>query len=228
QPQHQACTPLASNDLAAAVKPGGRLSALLRAGASHPGAHPTWVIDPALLADVSTMTRRYQVGGKTNCTGGINQPASTAAASWLAALRTVTLGQPPVITPYANVDMTALVRQGLTKDLGAAYRTGDAVASSVLHGDFGHDIAWPPGGTANLSTLTKLATAENVGTVVLNSSQMPPLDTVFRPDDAVASLRVAGLPMNVLLSDNTLTGVLRAGDTSSGTLPKSNKEFAVR
>src|SRR4029077_20576709 len=37
----------------------------------------------------------------------------------------------------------------------------------------------------------------------------------------------AGLPMNVLLSDNTLTGVLRAGNTSSGTLPKS-KEFAVR
>jgi Family of unknown function (DUF6049) len=229
QPQHQACTPLASNDLAAAVKPGGRLSALLSAGASHPGAHPTWVIDPALLADVSTMTRRYQVGGKTNCTEGINQPASTAAASWLAALRTVTRGQPTVVTPYANVDMTALVRQGMTKDLAAAYRIGDAVAGSVLHADVGHDIAWPPGGTANLSTLTKLATAENVGTVVLNSSQMPPLDstTVFRPDDAVASLRVAGLPMNVLLSDNTLTGVLRAGNTSSGTLPKS-KEFAVR
>ena len=70
---------------------------------------------------------------------------------------------------------------------------------------------------------------EHVGTVVLNSSEMPPVnaDAVFRPDDAVASLRVAGLPMNVLLSDNTLTGVLRAGNTSSGTLPKST-EFAVR
>jgi hypothetical protein len=33
--------------------------------------------------------------------------------------------------------------------------------------------------------------------------------------------------MNVLLSDNTLTGVLRAGNTSSGTLAK-NTEFAVR
>ena len=64
---------------------------------------------------------------------------------------------------------------------------------------------------------------------MLNSSEMPPVDaaTVFQPDDAVASLRVAGLPMNVLLSDNTLTGVLRAGNTSSGTLPKST-EFAVR
>jgi len=228
QPQHQACTPLISNDLAAAVKPGGRLSALLTAGTSHPEARPTWVIDPALLADLSTMTRRYQVGGKTNCTGGIDHTASTAAANWLDALRQVTPGQRAVITPYANVDMTALVRQGLTKDLAAAYRTGDAVASSVLHARFGHDIAWPPGGTADLSTLTKLATAEGVGTVVLNSSEMPPLDaTVFRPDDAVASLRVAGLPMNVLLSDNILTGVLRAGNTSSGTLPKG-KEFAVR
>ena len=229
QPQRQACAPLVSNDLAAAVKPGGRLSALLNAAASHAAARPTWVIDPALLADLSTMTRRYQVGGKTNCTAGINQPASTAAANWLAALRKVTPGQPTVITPYANVDMTALVHQGMTNDLAAAYRTGDAVASGVLHADFGHDIAWPPGGTADLSTLTKLATAENVGTVVLNSSQMPPLDgaSVFRPDNAVASLRVAGLPMNVLLSDNTLTGVLRAGNTSSGTLPKT-REFDVR
>ena len=77
--------------------------------------------------------------------------------------------------------------------------------------------------------LTNLATAEHVGTVVLNSSEMPPAGggTVFQPDDAVTSLRVAGLPMNVLLSDDTLTGVLKAGDTSSGTLPKAT-EFAVR
>ena len=32
--------------------------------------------------------------------------------------------------------------------------------------------------------------------------------------------------MNVLLSDDTLTGVLKAGDTSSGVLPKAT-EFAV-
>jgi hypothetical protein len=125
--------------------------------------------------------------------------------------------------------MTALVHQGLTRDLSTAYRTGEAVAGSVLHGTFGHDVAWPPGGTADLSVLTNLAAAEHVSTVVLNSREMPPVnaDTVFRPDDAVASLRVAGLPMNVLLSDNTLTGILRAGNTSSGTLPEKT-EFAVR
>jgi len=230
QPHQKVCTAtLTSNDLAGALGRGGRLSTLLDAGASHPDADLTWVIDPALLSDVSTMTGRYLVGGQPSCTGASGQPASAAAANWLAALRKVTPGQPTVLTPYANVDMTALVHQGLTRDLATAYRTGEAVASSVLHGTFGHDVAWPPGGTADLSVLTNLAAAEHVGTVVLNSSEMPPVnaDTVFRPDDAVASLRVAGLPMNVLLSDNTLTGILRAGNTSSGTLPE-NTEFAVR
>jgi Family of unknown function (DUF6049) len=228
QPHHQACAALTNNDLAASLNPGGRLAALLTAGASHAGAYLTWVIDPALLSDAATMAGPYYVGSKPNCTRAPKKPASQAAASWLAALKKVTPGQPTVITPYANVDMTALVHQGLTTDLATAYKTGDAVADSVLGGKFGHELAWPPGGTADLSVLTNLATAEHVGTVVLNSGEMPPTDaaTFFRPDDAVTSLRVAGLPMNVLLSDDTLTGVLKAGDTGSGTLPKAT-EFAV-
>ena len=227
QPHHQACAALTNNDLAASLNPGGRLSALLTAGASHADADLTWAIDPALLSDVATMTHRYQVGARPNCTGAPSVPASTAAASWLAALQKVTPGQPTVITPYANVDMTALVHQGLTADLATAYGTGDAVADSVLQAKFGHDLAWPPGGTADLSVLTNLAAVEHVGTVVLNSSEMPPTDPTVFQQDAVTSLRVAGLPMNVLLSDDTLTGVLKAGDTSSGILPKDT-EFAVK
>ncbi len=228
QPHHQACAALTNNDLAASLAPGGRLSALLTAGASHAGQYLTWAIDPALLSDVATMTRPYQAGSKPNCTPDApKEAASKAAVSWLGALRKITPGQPTVITPYANVDMTALVHQGLITDLATAYNTGDAVADSVLHGKFGHELAWPPGGTADLSVLTSLATAEHIGTVVLNSSEMPPADSAVFQEDAVTSLRVAGLPMNVLLSDDTLTGVLKTGDTSSGTLPKGT-EFAVK
>jgi hypothetical protein len=229
QPHHQVCPALTSNELAASLGSGGRLEALLAAGVSHGDAGLTWVIDPALLSDTATMARPYHVGGKpVNCTRARPEPASAAAASWLARLRKVTAAQPTVITPYANVDSSALVHQGLTSDLATAYRTGNAVADSVLRGTFGHTVAWPPGGTADLSVLANLATAEHVGTVVLNSSEMPPADaaTVFRADDAVASLRVAGLPLNVLLSDDTLTAVLKAGDTGSGTVPES-AEFAV-
>ena len=229
QPHNQVCPALTSNGLAASLKAGGRLAALLAAGASHADADLTWVIDPALLSDADTMASPYLVGTKPNCTNPAREPALRAAKSWLATLRQVSPAQPTVITPYANVDVSALVHQGRTADLATAFSAGDAMADGVLHGEFGHEIAWPPGGTADRSVLTNLAAREHVNTVVLNSSEMRPVDadTVFQPDDAVASIRVAGLPMNVLLSDRTLTRVLQAGDTGTGTLPKG-AEFAVR
>jgi hypothetical protein len=229
QPHQQVCPALTNNGLAASLEPGGRLSALVAAGVSHPDTDLTWFIDPALLSDVATMTKPYYLGGTPDCTHFSSQePASKAAVNWLSAVKTATSSQPTVIAPYANVDMTALVHQGLNADLGSAYSIGDAVAGSILGRTFTPTIAWPPGGNADLSLLTGLATAEKVGTVVLNSSEMPPSDTaVYQPDDAVTSITTpAGTSMNVLLADDTLTGVLAAGDTSSGALSGS-AEFAV-
>ena len=121
------------------------------------------------------MAQPYPVGSKPNCTAATPSAGQQRGGELaVAALRKVTAGQPTVITPYANVDMTALVHEGLTTDLATAYDTGDAVADSVLQEKFGHELAWPPGGTADLSVLTDLATREDVNTVVLNSSEMPP------------------------------------------------------
>ena len=227
QPHHQVCTAatnnaaatnsgaltngtaLTNNDLAASLSSGGRLSALLAAGISHPDADLTWVVDPALLGDAATMTRPYQVDPQPDCTGGQTEPASKAAASWLSSLKTATSAQPTVITPYANVDMTALVHQGLNADLTSAYSLGEAVARNVLGQVFRPEIAWPAGGSADLSVLTDLAATEGVSTVVLNSGEMPPAHRGFVPDDAATSIRTgAGQTMNVLLADNALTGVL--------------------
>jgi len=224
QPHQQVCPALTNNNLAASLNPGGRLSALVTAGVSHPDADLTWFIDPALLSDAATMTSPYHVSGTSTCTRATKEPASKAAAGWLAEVKTATSSQPTVIAAYANVDMTALVHQGLNPDLASAYSTGDAVTRSILGRAVSPTIAWPPGGTADLSLLTGLATTENIGTVVLNSSEMPPADTaVYEPDDAVTSITTgAGTSMNVLLADDTLTGVLAGGDTSSG-----STEFAV-
>jgi hypothetical protein len=229
QPHHQVCPALTNNDLTASLNPGGRLADLVAAGTSYPDADVTWVIDPALLSDVATMTSRHQVGGKPNCTGAPFSPASRAAARWLSAVKTATASQPTLLTPYANVDMTALVHQGLNADLASAYAAGDTVAGGILGRTFTPTIAWPPGGTADLSVLTSLATTEGIGTVVLNSGEMPPAGTaVYEPDDAVSSITTgAGTSMHVLLADDTLTGVLKAADTSSGALPASTG-FAVR
>jgi hypothetical protein len=228
QPHHQVCSALTSNDLTTSLAPGGRLSALLGAGQANPGAHVTWVVDPALLSDVYTMTKPYQVASGPACSGAVNEPASKAAQTWLGTLRGITAGQPPVLTPYANVDVSALVHSGLASDITSAYSMGYAVADSVLHGSFGPTIAVPAGGTADLSVLTNLATAQHIGEAVLDSAEMPPVNpAVFEPDDAVTSIRTgSGVDMTILLADHVLTGVLAAGDTSSGVLPLST-QFAV-
>ena len=234
QPHHLVCPALTNddlptltnNDLAASLGGQGRLSALLAAGQAHPGANLTWVVDPALLGDVQTMTGPYQVASVAGCQGATSEPASREAAAWLSALRAITSSQPTVITPYANVDAAALVHAGRNADLTSAYATGYQVADSVLHGSFGPSIALPAGGTADLSLLTDLATAEGIHTVVLDSTQMPPTDSAVFEDDAVTSIPVAGTSMTVLLGDHVLTEVLQGGDTSSGILPQST-QFAV-
>ena len=227
QPHHQVCTALTNNDLATSLAPGGRLSALLGGGLANPGAHVTWVVDPALLSDVNTMTKPYQVASGPGCSNPANEPASKAATTWLNALRGITAGQPPVITPYANVDVSALVRSGLAPDITSAYSTGYAVADSVLHGSFGPTIAVPAGRTADLSVLTNLATAQHIGAAVLDSNEMPPANPAVFEDDAITSIRTpSGVNMTILLADHVLTGVLATGDTSSGVLPLST-QFTV-
>ena len=227
QPHHQVCTALTNNDLATSLAPGGRLSALLGAGLANPGAHVTWVVDPALLSDVNTMTKPYQVASGPGCSNPASKAASKAATTWLDALRGITAGQPPVITPYANVDVSALVHSGLAPDITSAYTMGYAVADSVLHGSFGPTIAVPAGRTADLSVLTNLATAQHIGAAVLDSNEMPPANPAVFEDDAITSIRTpSGLNMTILLADHVLTGVLATGDTSSGVLPLST-QFTV-
>jgi len=224
----QPCTTLADNGLAASLGQGGRLAALLAAGQAHPEADLTWFIDPSLVSDAAAMTRPYQVADSPGSTRLTKEPADQAAVRWLASVKAVTAVQPTVIVPYADVDVAALVHRGLNADIAGAYTLGDAVAHGVLGGTYRPSIAWPTGGMADLSVLTSLAASEGIGTVVLNSGEMPPANSaVFEPDDAVTSIRTgAGTTMRVLLADQVLTGVLRKGDSGSGTLPQST-QFAV-
>jgi hypothetical protein len=222
QPHRQACTALTSNSLAASVAGDGRLDTLLAAAAANPGADLTWLIDPALLGDLDTMTGAYEVGGTADCTGAQAEPASAAAAAWLNSLRTATAGQPVVITPYANVDVAALVHRGLYTDLESACQLGEVTAGQVLHRSFGMNMIFPAGGLADQSVLTTLAATEHVSTAVLASSEMPPQDSAglsadLSPDDAVTSVRTGlGGTMNILLADNTMTEILKqAGQSTS-------------
>ena len=82
------------------------------------------------------MTKPYRVGSSADCGRLDPQPASHAAASWLASLQSATPGQPVLITPYADVDIAALTRKGMDLDLANAITAGRSVASSILRRDF--------------------------------------------------------------------------------------------
>jgi hypothetical protein len=217
QPYTQPCGGLTSDNLESSLAPGGRLDNLLTAGTSDPGAQLTWSVDPALLGDAKTLSGQHEVGGSPDCTGEQPEPASTAAQSWLNALQGATAGQPVVATPYANVDVAALIHNGLQDDVKSAYQLGQEVADPILNRAFFIKIALPAGGLADQSVLTQLASPneEHIPAVVLGSNQMPLADGGYI-DNAISSLASgAGTTMSVLLADSTLTNLLKGAGTTS-------------
>ena len=76
-PQQGACSQtLRTSELAGSVASGGRLSTLLDAGAAWAKTDQlTWDIDPALLSDVSVMTRPYFTHGNDVCSERVGREA---------------------------------------------------------------------------------------------------------------------------------------------------------
>jgi hypothetical protein len=233
-PQQGACSQtLATSALAGSVASGGRLSTLLDAGAAwSAGDDLTWAIDPALLSDVSVMTRPYFTHGTATCSERFREQPSPAAANWLTKLGTSVAGQPAFLTPYANVDVAALSHSELDPNIGTAYRLGATVAGQILPNTFGKNgtgtgdgsllkAAWPADGRADAGVLTSLADAGGIRTVVLSSDELPP-----RPvgEDALAkTVNVVGTRMSLLLANSRITSLL---GTASAT-PTPSGQFAL-
>jgi hypothetical protein len=227
-PQQGACgQTLATSRLAGSVAAGGRLSTLLDAGSTWGQAdHLTWDIDPALLSDVSVMTRPYSTLGDADCSGRFQQKPSPAATQWLTELSTATAGQSAFLTPYADVDVAALSHAGLDGSLRSAYQLGDAVAGQILPNTFGTNgtstgdgsvlrAAWPAGGLADADVLTSLANDGGVSTVILNSDEMQS-STPGGYDNALAKTTSGiGTSMSVLLADSGMTSLLGSASATS-------------
>jgi hypothetical protein len=222
-PQQGPCQDtLSTNALSQSLQPGGRLGALLSAGLKwQRTADLTWAVDPALLSDASMMTVPYKVGGDSECTGTTALRASTAAGNWLTQLRTGTANEPMFVTPYADVDISALSHAGLNADLQSSYTLGESVARKELDRPFGTNgagtgdggapsVAWPAGGTADASVLTALANSTNVKTVLLSSSELPNASS-----DVTSVTTGIGSQMQVLLTDPTLSSTLGSATANS-------------
>jgi Family of unknown function (DUF6049) len=226
QPRQGACTGLLNNGLASSLAPGGRLGGLLDAGATYASsAHLTWAIDPALLASVNTMTTSYQVSGAA-CRMNQTHPASQAATTWLDQLKVATSGQPVFLTPYDDADIAALVGNNMNADLTHSFAEGRAVAGKVLGRTFNvtatagptslNGTVWPADGIANYAVLENLAASDQINTVVLDSTTMPPSQQqTYTPSAQSTTPDGVGPPLNVLLSDDTITQILGSADAPS-------------
>ena len=218
-PQQGACSQtLRTNELAGSVASGGRLSALLDAGAVWAKTDQlTWDIDPALLSDVSVMTRHYFTQGNAVCSERVSEQPSKAAQSWLSELKTSTAGEPAFLSPYANVDVAALSHAGLNANIQSAYRLGETVAGQILPNTFGTTgtgtgdgtvlkAASPADGLADAGVLTSLAQEGGVNTVVL-SDELQSSSSVG--EDALAkTVNDVGTSMSVLFANSRITQLL--------------------
>ena len=224
QPRQGVCPGLLNDGLTSSLASGGRLHDLLQVGSEYSGiAHLTWAIDPALLANVNTMTKPYATGNG-GC-GSATKPASQNAGSWLAQVKSATAGQPVFLTPYADADVAALTRSHMTTDLAQAFTQGRAVATSLLSRNFTGSgatgstnltgLAWPADGIANRAVLKNLA-ANGISTVVLGSSTMPPSPQQdYTPSAQTTASDGTGTPMTVLLSDDTITQIIGTANAPS-------------
>jgi hypothetical protein len=224
QPRQGVCPGLLNDGLTSSLASGGRLHDLLQVGSRYSGsAHLTWAIDPALLANVNTMTKPYATG-KGGC-GSATKPASQNAGSWLAQVKSATAGQPVFLTPYADADVAALTRSHMTTDLAQAFTQGRAVATSLLGRNFTGSgatgstnltgLAWPADGIANRAVLKNLA-ANGISATVLDSSTMPPSPQQdYTPSAQSSASDGTGTPMTVLLSDDTITQIIGTANAPS-------------
>jgi hypothetical protein len=233
-PHRTACPALLDDSLTASLAGGGRLGQLLAAGQSAAGrqAALTWAIDPALLSDVYAMTGPYRVAGTPTCTGAAARPVSPAARAWLAGVRAVAAQQDYFVTPYDDADVAALSHKGLDTEMANAFLDGQAQAQKILgqaqhpapgaqpggsNGGLGL-ISWPAGGIADYSVLESLA-ANRVGTVILDSTVMPPSGQVsYTPSAVTTTPDGLGAQLNVLLADTTIEHIL---SMPSGSVPSA-------
>ncbi|PZG22392.1 DUF6049 family protein [Nonomuraea aridisoli] len=187
----------------------GRLADLARIAQSAPSS-TTWVVDPALLDDLDTMSRGYRVKVDDD---EQTRPASTAAASWLTTMRTSLASSPVVATPYADPDVAALAHQGLDTQPARAIELGAEKAGALISRNAKTSVNWPASGLLDPDALDLLSIS-GVDRVLLNSSNLPPQTPLTTTPDAAATLDSVNGPVTALVADPELS---RLFEPASGT-----------
>ena len=223
RPHRDVSTVFRDDTLADKLTGDGRLRRLLDDAASaatpariQPGTAPpaapvpvTWALDPLLLQDAALMADGYQVAGTASAPKTAGAGAQ-AAQAWLQRLRDAVRGGDVITLPYADVDISALVRAGLDRDVEHALFSGTQVAGDILGVPVRSAVAWPTGGYLTDAALRTLIQA-NVGSLVLRSDALPLESDLTYTPSAHTQLSVPGGTVEVVVTDAALDDTVMKG-----------------
>ncbi|MGH3777178.1 MAG: DUF6049 family protein [Pseudonocardiaceae bacterium] len=152
-----------TDPVAADIAAGGRLDGLLGAleqvvpPGSPLAAAVCVAIDPALVETVDGMSRGYRVAHP----GGISEGTGAEDAQrWLDRLRGAVEGRCVLPLPYADADLVALSRAGLTDLESLATSTGVQLVGDLLGVQPLTGVSWPAGAVLDERTLADLTTLQ--------------------------------------------------------------------
>ncbi|MFF5985835.1 DUF6049 family protein [Prauserella flavalba] len=183
---------LADDILAAELKPGGRLDALVAAAASQRDTPVfgslCFAIDPELLDTVELMTRGYQVRTPS---GELPGSGREAAAEWLAKLRDLVASHCVIQLPYADADLTAVSQVNTPADLVGTALNGTSILQK-LGVQPKPGVVWP-GSALDETALRRVAEA-GVTTLITDPLQQTSAHPGMRslPFDALTSGALGG------------------------------------
>jgi hypothetical protein len=231
EPWQGNCSGAQATALVQSLGSDGRLGELVQAGDTD--AAVTWMVDPAVLANVQALT-----------TCSSSQPLwAKAASSWLTELKGATSGRPLTVTPYGDPNVPALRAVGRGGDVTQSFTLGRSLAGNVLGRNLNPatssassastaspltqatGIAWSATGVPGYGTVEDLANLDGVSTLVLSTSAFPAgQGSVLKTLNGGGGFSNGGY-ITALLASQSLTQLLGSPGSATGSAFATGQQF---
>jgi hypothetical protein len=217
--------------LAGSVGPGGRLDRALRTAELVAGqVRLTLLVDPDLLDSLAVMAGPggYKVRSGTSTVPGTG---GRLAADWLARLKALRGQHDVVLTAYADPDVNAVSRAGLTYSTALEPQVQARLAATLGPGLSTDLLTWPAGGGLTGKALDVLV-GGGASTVLLSDAALPGQNGTEPRPDALSPLPSAAGKAVALVTDSgiqaTVARALRLGSSAANDQQTLLAQLAIR
>ncbi len=217
--------------LAGSVGPGGRLDRALRTAELVAGqVRLTLLVDPDLLDSLAVMAGPggYKVRSGT---GTVPGTGGRLAAEWLARLKALRTQHDVVLTAYADQDVNAVSRAGLSYSTALEPQVQARLAAALGAGLSADLLTWPAGSALTSKALDALV-GGGASTVLLSDAALPGQNGTEPRPDALSPLPSAAGKAVALVTDSgiqaTVARALRLGSAAANDQQTLLAQLAIR